>query len=131
MTRPFFEGDIFQFTLRSSETDTDAARAELGRIAVVPNPYIGTSIFEPRSQIEGRGERRVQFIHLPPVCTIRIFTIRGELLRTIEHDGGTSDGSEFWNLRTEGNEDVAYGIYVYHVEAPGVGEYIGRIALVK
>ncbi|PAP77133.1 hypothetical protein BSZ37_12195 [Rubrivirga marina] len=131
VTRPFFEGDFFQFSLRGASIDMDAAQAEMERIAVVPNPYIGTSIYEPRSQIEGRGERRVQFIHLPQRCTIRIYTIRGELVRTIEHDGIASDGSEAWNLRTEGNEDVAYGIYLYHVEAPGVGEYVGRLALVK
>ena len=131
VTRPFFEGDYFQFTVRGASVDTDAAREELERVAVVPNPYIGTSIYEPRSQIEGRGERRVQFIHLPQRCTIRIFTIRGELVRTIEHDGLASDGSEAWNLRTDGNEDVAYGIYLYHIEAPGVGEHVGRLALVK
>ena len=131
VTRPFFEGDFFQFSIRGAAIDPDAARAQLDRIAVVPNPYIGTSIFEPRTQIEGRGERRVQFIHLPQTCTIRIFTIRGELLKTIEHSGAASDGAEFWNIRTEGNENVAFGIYVYHVEAPGVGEHIGRLALVK
>ena len=131
VTRPFFEGDFFQFTLRAQQIDTDAARAELDRIAVVPNPYVGTSIYEPRSQIEGRGERRVEFIHLPQTCTIRIFTLRGELVRTIQHDGLATDGSAVWNLRTDGNENVAYGIYIYHVEAPGIGEYIGKLALVK
>ena len=130
-SRPFYEGDFFQFTVRSSGIDVDAAREELERIAVVPNPYIGASIYEPRSMIEGRGDREVQFIHLPQTCTIRIFTLRGELVRTIEHDGLASDGSEAWNLRTEGNENVAYGVYIYHVEAPGIGEYVGRLALVK
>ncbi len=131
VTRPFFEGDFFQFTLRGSSTDADAAREQLNRIAVVPNPYIGASVYEARSQIEGRGDRVVQFIHLPQQCTIRIFTLRGELIRTLRHDAAASDGSESWNLRTEGNENVAFGIYIYHVEAPGIGEYVGRLALVK
>ncbi len=131
VTRPFYEGDFFQFTVSGSAIDVDAAREELDRIAVVPNPYIGASIYEPRSMIAGRGDRQVQFIHLPQTCTIRIFTLRGELVRTLEHDGMTSDGSEAWNLRTEGNENVAFGVYIYHVEAPGIGEYIGRLALVK
>ena len=130
-TRPFFEGDFFQFTINSSSIDADRARTELERIAVVPNPYIGTSVYEPRSQLEGRGERRIRFINLPQTCTIRIYTIRGELVRTIVHDGAASDGSEPWNLRTDGNEDVAYGMYLYHVDAPGIGEYVGRLALVK
>ena len=129
--KPFATGDFFQFTLRSSSIDADLARSELDRIAVVPNPYVGSSAFEPRSQIEGRGERRVQFIHLPPQCTIRIFNIRGELIRTLHHDGVVSDGSEWWDLRTEEQQDVAFGIYVFHIEAPGIGEHVGKFALVK
>ena len=131
VTRPFAEGDFFQFTIRTPSIDTDLAKDELEKIGVVPNPYVGSNIFEPRSQIEGRGERRVQFIHLPPRCTIKIFNLRGELIKTIEHDGDLSDGAEFWNLQTEGGQDVAFGIYLYHVEAPGIGEHIGKFALVK
>ncbi|MEL7361417.1 MAG: hypothetical protein AAFN13_05045, partial [Bacteroidota bacterium] len=131
VTRPFATGDTFEFSLRPGGTDNALAQDELDRIAVVPNPYVGASIFERRSQVEGRGERRIQFINLPPQCTIRIFNLRGELVKTIQHDGLASDGSEFWDLRTEGGQDVAYGIYVYHVEAPGIGEMVGKLALVK
>ena len=129
--RPFAEGDFFQFTLRPPFIDADQAQNELDRIAVVPNPYVGASEFEPRSQIEGRGERRIEFINLPPQCTIKIFNIRGELIKTLEHNGVTSDGSEFWDLRTEGQQDVAYGVYLFHVEAPGIGEHIGKFSLIK
>ena len=129
--RPFATGDFFQFTLRSSLIDADLARSQLEQIAVVPNPYVGTSAFEPRSQIEGRGERRIQFIHLPPQCTIKIFNLRGELIKTIYHDGMTSDGSEWWDLQTEEQQDVAFGVYVFHVDAPGIGEHIGKFALIK
>ena len=129
--RPFATGDFFQFTLRSSRIDSDLARNNLDQIAVVPNPYVGTSSFERRSQIEGRGERRVQFIHLPPQCTIRIFNIRGELVRTLVHDGMTDDGAEWWDLRTEEQQDIAFGVYIFHVEAPGIGEHVGKFALVK
>ncbi|RMF60994.1 MAG: hypothetical protein D6746_06130, partial [Bacteroidetes bacterium] len=93
--------------------------------------YVGTNAFEPRSQIEGRGERRVQFIHLPPRCTIRIFNLRGELVRRIDHDSVISDGAEWWDLRTEEQQDVAAGVYIFHVEAPGIGEHIGKFALIK
>jgi len=26
---------------------------------------------------------------------------------------------------------LAYGVYIFHVEAPGVGEYVGRFAVIK
>ncbi len=131
VTRPFATGDFFQFSLKPSVIDAEAARNELEDIAVVPNPYVGASAYEPRSQIEGRGERRVQFINLPQQCTIRIFNIRGELIKTLEHDGFLADGAMFWDLRTEDQQDVAFGVYVFHVEAPGIGEHVGKFALIK
>ncbi|MEM6782409.1 MAG: hypothetical protein AAF624_01555 [Bacteroidota bacterium] len=131
VTRPFDTGDFFQFSVNAGGTDASLAESELDRIAVVPNPYVGASIFERRSQVVGRGERRIQFVNLPPLCTIRIFNIRGELVKRLEHDSFASDGSEFWDLRTDGGQDVAYGVYIYHVEAPGVGETTGKLALVK
>ena len=111
--------------------DSDLAKSELDDIAVVPNPYVGGSLFESRSQISGRGERQIEFINLPQQCTITIFNVRGELVDTIEHDGFGSDGSESWDLRTSGSQDIAYGVYVYHVKAPGVGEFVGKFAVVK
>ena len=130
--RPFKAGDVFQFSLEAPRTDADSARAELKRIRVVPNPYVSASDFEPASpQITGRGERRIQFQGLPQSCTIRIFTIRGELLTTLNYEATDGGGATFWNLRNAQNQDVAPGVYVYHVKADGIGEHIGKFAIVK
>ena len=40
-------------------------------------------------------------------------------------------GDVFWNLRSDENIDVAYGVYVYVVEAPNIGTKIGKFALIK
>ena len=130
--KPWATGDYFQFTLRPGSVDVEAARDELDEIAVVPNPYVGAAEWEPRQpQITGRGPRRVQFVNLPQSCTVKIFTIRGELVRTLRHDGVGSDGAMFWDLKTEDNQDVAFGVYLYHVDAPGIGEHVGKFALIK
>ncbi|MFT5143316.1 MAG: hypothetical protein ACI80V_002285 [Rhodothermales bacterium] len=131
VVREFYEGDYFQFTLREAVIDADLARDELKDIAVVPNPYVGASAYEPRSQITGRGERRIRFINLPSAATITIFNLRGERISTLRHDGIGSDGSMFWDLQTEGGQDLAFGVYIYHVEADGIGEHIGKFAVVK
>jgi len=130
-TRPFSRNDYFQFTLRDGFVDTELAKDEMKQIAVVPNPYVVAASWEPRTQIQGRGPRMIQFIHLPQTCTIKIFTIRGELVRTLQHDGVGGDGVMWWDLQTEDQQDVAYGIYLYHVEAPGIGEVVGKFAIVK
>ena len=98
---------------------------------MVPNPYVAAASWEERPEVSGRGPRKIQFTHLPEQCTIKIFTMRGELVRTLEHNGIAGDGAEFWDLKTEDNQDVAYGIYFYHVEAPGIGEKVGKFALIK
>ena len=95
------------------------------------NPYTGAASWEPLSNSVGRGERRIFFIHLPNECTIRIYSMSGKLVQTIEHNSTISDGQEAWNLVSKDGMDIAYGIYVYHVDAPRIGEKIGRFAIIK
>jgi hypothetical protein len=102
------------------------------KIAVVPNPYISANAWEKRNLNQtGRGERRIDFIHLPTECKIRIYTVTGALIKTLEKTTGTSDGTVSWNLVSEDGMDIAYGLYIYHVDAPGVGEHIGKFAIIK
>jgi hypothetical protein len=49
---------------------------------------------------------------------------------TINHSTDIDDGTENWNLRSKDGLDVAYGIYIFHVDSP-YGEHIGKFALVK
>ena len=128
---PFATGDYFQFTIRNASVDAELAKTEMEKIAVVPNPYMTAAEWEPRTQISGRGPRQIEFIHLPVDCTVRIFTVRGELVQTIRHQGIGGDGSASWDLKTSDGQDVAYGMYLYHVEAPGIGETTGKFAIVK
>jgi hypothetical protein len=129
--KPFATGDFFQFTLSDAAFDADLARDQLDRIAVVPNPYLASSAYELRTSSVGRSERRIAFINLPASCTIRIYNVRGELIQTIQRDAVMDDGLEYWDLKTRDFQDVAYGVYVFHVEAPGIGSTTGKFALIK
>jgi hypothetical protein len=129
--KPFKGGDYFDFSIAAPSIDTVAAKAAMRNIKVVPNPYLAASAFEQRSQIVGRGERRIQFTNLPASCRIRIFNIRGELLQVLDHNGGVENGAMFWDLKTSENQDLAYGVYVFHVEAKGIGQHIGKFAVIK
>jgi hypothetical protein len=53
----------------------------------------------------------------------------GELVTTIHKDDNTS--SARWNVLSNEGQRLAYGVYLYHVDAPGIGEKIGRLALIK
>ena len=52
-------------------------------------------------------------------------------MKTLTKDSGPADGSLTWDLVTDDGMDLAYGLYVYHVDAPGIGEHIGKFAVIK
>jgi hypothetical protein len=131
-SKPFYTGDYFLFTTKAASTDNQIAQQELSRIKVVPNPYILGASWERRTLFSsGRGERKIDFIHLPDRCTIRVFTLSGALVTKIEHNSPVLDGSESWNLISDDGMEIAYGVYIYHIDAPGVGKYIGKFAVIK
>ena len=94
---------------------------------MVPNPYVVSSILEQQPYLQGRGERFIRFINLPSECTIRIFTINGDLVRSLVHSG-LENGSIRWDLKTKDGLEVAFGFYLFHVDAPSIGEYTGKFA---
>lgn len=130
--KPFLASDIYQFTTVPSHIDEDQAKNDMKNIYVVPNPYLGGVPWEGKNIFaNGRGPREIQFRKLPAKCTIRIYTINGELVKKLDHDTTIDDGSESWDLLTKDNLAAAYGVYVFHVDAPGVGEHVGKFAIVK
>ncbi|HCY77429.1 MAG TPA: hypothetical protein DHV28_16050 [Ignavibacteriales bacterium] len=132
-TKPFSGNDYLTFSTSGAVINKELASSELDRIKVVPNPYVVTHEAESRllsTQISGRGEREIRFTYIPPGTKISIFTVRGELIKTLYHDD-LYVGDVYWNLRTEENLDVAYGVYVFVAEVPEVGSKIGKFALIK
>ncbi len=131
-SKPFKTGDYFSFTTKPITSDNALAKDQLSKINVVPNPYLGAAAWERRNlNSTGRGERRIDFINLPASCTIRIYTMAGSLVKTIVKDSPVSNGAVSWNLVSDDGMEIAYGIYIYHVEAPGVGEHVGKFAVIK
>ncbi|MBU2492922.1 MAG: hypothetical protein KJ571_09885 [Bacteroidetes bacterium] len=132
ISKQFATGDYFTFTTNSSKIDEEIAKGALDKISVVPNPYIATNKWEKRNLNQtGRGERRIDFINLPSDCTIRIYTVTGSLIKTLYKNTTPTDGTVTWNLVSDDGMDVAFGLYIYHVDAPGIGTQIGKFAIIK
>jgi hypothetical protein len=93
LVRPFSADDAFVFNSSGQRVDKGLERQQFSQTPyVVPNPYIGSASFEPeRFAVSGRGERRMEFRNLPQKCVVRIFTVKGDLVQTLEHDG-SNDG---------------------------------------
>jgi hypothetical protein len=105
--------DVFEFTSSAPSTSGDVAKEDVSKVNVFPNPYYGVNVMET-----DRLQKYVTFNHLPAKATIRIFSLAGLLVRTIEHTGGQFDR---WNLRNTANLPVASGIYVVYIDMPDVG----------
>lgn len=132
LIKPFLSHDTFEFVTLSPTVDNELAKSDLDKIRVVPNPYIVTNSWEPRNPYaNGRGERELHFIHLPPKCTIKIFNVRGQLVKEIEHNSPIDNGTEIWNMLSKDNLEISYGIYIYHVKAEGIGEKVGKFVVIK
>ncbi len=131
--RPFTKEDSFSFITEAGKVDQQKGEMLLSDIYVVPNPYVGTSVLEPDNKLpnQNRGERRIYFENLPMKCTIRIFTLSGELVTTLVHESGMDNGREYWNLLNRDGFSVAYGVYLAHIEAPGIGNKLVKFALIK
>jgi hypothetical protein len=127
----FSEKDVYSFqTNPRQKMPVNSAETELAVVRVVPNPYIVSSKLEQQPGLSGRGERFIRFINLPARCTIRIFTVNGDLVRVLEHDD-VENGAVRWDLISKDGLEVAFGLYVYHVEAPGIGQKIDKFAIIN
>jgi len=130
--KPFRRGEYYEFSIRGRRINKELSEELLDSVYVVPNPYIATSIFEPRNPYKtGRGERRIYFMNLPPECEITIYTKSGHVVDRIYHHGNSvSGGMEAWDLLNKDGMEIAYGIYFYVVKYNGKTK-VGKLAVIK
>lgn len=111
-----------------------------GQVYIYPNPYCLDAGYR-RLGFEGRTHddlpadkvRAVHFANLPPRCTIKIFSLDGDLVRKIEHDLDPSDPNsshDQWNLINRNYQRVVSGLYYWTVESPDGQTQIGKLAVI-
>ncbi|MBU36638.1 MAG: hypothetical protein CMG29_05460 [Candidatus Marinimicrobia bacterium] len=121
------------YTITTSVDDYKISAGDLKQIKVVPNPYVVTSLYEQIAYV-----KEIHFTHLPTECVIRIYNTSGELVQLLEHNpnspGYRGPSVEAWNLMTYNSQDVAFGVYVFHVVSGGFDsgeEFTGKFAVIK
>ena len=123
-SQPATPNDLFTFSTSAPiRNDAALAKSQLGTIRVVPNPYYSHSSYEA-----SQFARIVRFMNLPAQCKIRIFTLAGQLVRTLEKDD-PSTSIVNWDLQTSNDLPVASGIYLFQIEANGIGSTTGRLVV--
>jgi hypothetical protein len=73
----------------------------------------------------------VDFMGLPrDHCTIKIWTIAGDLVAQLDHDGSSGDGQVSWDLISRNGQDVESGIYLFTVDSRA-GHQVGRFVIIR
>ncbi len=117
----------------------DLAADEVSNVYVFPNPYRNDAGYRVLG-LEGRGQeersrdrvRRVTFANLPAKCTIKIFSLDGDLIREIRHDFDESDPNSSyheWDLVSRNVQLVVSGLYYWVVEDDNGRTQIGKLVI--
>ena len=87
-------------------------------INVVPNPYYAYSKYET-----SKLDNRVKITNLPEECTVTIYNLSGTLIRQYNRSNDPITSLD-WDLKNHKNVPIAGGVYIIHVDVPGIGERI-------
>ncbi len=122
--QPLESGAFYNMTLKPAHPVLGAEKEDMHAVRVVPNPY------DRRSwPLYYTGEPdKIMFVNLPAQCTIRIYTVSGDLIKTIHHTNGSGD--EPWNLVTDSNQYALTGIYILTVESE-LGTAMERFVVIR
>ncbi len=97
----------------------------LDSVVVVPNPYIVAHLGQETPDLP-----KLYFTRLPRECTIRIYTLDGELVRTIEHVDDPAqpgiEGISVWDLLSSWRQKAKSQAFFATIETPN-----GEIGLVR
>jgi len=114
-------------------------------VFVWPNPYRRDGEYRERgledfgaNDIPGDRVRAIHFANLPDRCTIRIYSIDGDLVRKLSHPANFyPDGScpyteheACWDLITRNTQQVVSGLYYWTVEDEAGNIQIGKLVVI-
>jgi len=92
--------------------------ANFGNVRVFPNPW----------RRDRHDNHPITFDRLPLGSVVKIFTVSGHWVKTLT----TNIDSAVWDLKNDGGDSVASGIYVYLIKVDGSGDKVtGQIHIIK
>ena len=100
--------------IKNSDT---AALSACDILNVVPNPYYAYSNYE-----FDKLENVVKIVNLPDICTVNIYTVSGTLVRSYNKDSPVT--SIDWDLKNYAGIPISSGVYLIHINVPGVCEKV-------
>jgi hypothetical protein len=125
----------FQFIRARTEARAADSYSD-SEVYVVPNPVTDESMqpwhLEPNNA-DATGHR-CEFRNLPRCrSTIRIYTIAGDLVQVLHHDGSGGGGTAAWNLVSRNGQDVTSGVYMFSIdpESSDFPRSVGKFVIIR
>lgn len=137
------EGEAFYYSVLSVDTSGQKSgrtqitlhqtrmpgTSSVGKVYVVPNPFIVHSGFEGVTAAGGDASQKIGFYNLPKKCTIRVYSYSGQLVETLEHS--SEYYSEEYMQVTRNNQMIASGVYFYVVDTPDGQRTHGKFVIIQ
>lgn len=131
-------GSSFELTVPGVTAQTAAEREQFGaNIFVYPNPATRDALAEYQQLNPNSDDPtgvRVTFTNLPMATnTIKIYTVSGDLVQTLEHNGLGGSGHYSWNLMSRSGQEIVSGVYLYTVESDddSFEDFVGKFVVVR
>jgi hypothetical protein len=131
-------GSSFTHTTPGTVSQTAEERAREGvNIYVYPNPATRDALEEYQELFPNGDDPtgvRVTFTNLPRARnTVSIYTVSGDLVQTIQHDGTNGVGHVSWNLMSRNGQEIVSGVYLYAVQSDDsrFEDFIGKFVVVR
>jgi hypothetical protein len=129
---PYTEEDVYQFQTETGGGLTEDEERELfNTVNVYPNPLYGFNVATSYTNSPS-DEPFVTFSNLPEEITVRIYSLSGQLLRTLTQADKSSPTSPFirWDLQNESALRVASGLYLAVVNSPKYGVKVLKFSII-
>ena len=125
----------FQYTVPLSDAQASDEYKD-DQVFVVPNPATAESMapWELEPNMDDPTGIKVEFRNLPECnSTVRIFTLAGDVVEVLYHDGTGGRGTLRWDLVSRNGQDVTSGVYLFAVE-PDDSQFnrtIGKFVVIR
>lgn len=120
------ENSLNKKITNNSDYSREYYKADLDLIEVFASQKFSSSQLDNNSNIK----RIINFRNLPKKCIIKIYGKSGKLVKEIDYEGQPFGNYE-WNVNTDDLQELQHGWYLYHIDAPGIGKTMGRVAILK
>ncbi len=131
-------GSSFANTVPGTTAQTAEEREQFGvNIYVYPNPATLDALAEYQQLFPSGDDPtgvRITFTNLPAASnTVKVYTIAGDLVQEIPHNGLSGEGHVSWNLMSRNGQEIVSGVYLYTVQSDDdrFEDFIGKFVVIR